>query len=50
MTSAEREDYAKEVADLKANLNEDKFISLWADGRSMSMDEAVSFALDDIHE
>jgi len=45
MTSQEREAYDKEVADLKANMDENRFVSLWTEGRSMTMDEAIKFAL-----
>jgi len=46
MTPPEREEYEREVADLKANMDEKEFTSLWADGRSMTMDEAIEFAVD----
>jgi hypothetical protein len=46
MTPPEREEYEREVADLKANMDEKEFGSLWADGRSMTMDEAIEFAVD----
>lgn len=45
MTPPEREEYEKEVADLKANVDDHEFASLWADGRSMTMDEAIELAL-----
>jgi tetratricopeptide (TPR) repeat protein len=45
MTSQEREEYEKEVADLKANMDELEFASLWAEGRSMTMDAAIELAL-----
>jgi hypothetical protein len=45
MTPPEREEYEKEVADLKANMDEKEFKSLWAEGRSMRMDEAIELAL-----
>jgi tetratricopeptide (TPR) repeat protein len=46
MTPQEREEYEKEVADLKANIDEKLFASLWADGRSMTMEEAIELALE----
>jgi predicted ATPase/class 3 adenylate cyclase len=46
MTPQERELYNKEVADLKANMGEKEFTSFWADGRSMTMDEAIELALE----
>lgn len=45
MTAPERENYDKEVADIKANLDEKEFSSLWAEGRSMTMSEAIELAL-----
>ncbi len=36
-----------EVAAARAKLGEEKFASLWAEGRSMSMDEAIEYALDE---
>ena len=45
MTPPERVEYDREVADLKANMDEKEFASLWAEGRSMTMDQAIQFAL-----
>lgn len=45
MNSMEREEYEKEVADLKASMDEKEFTSLWAEGRSMTMDEAIELAV-----
>jgi tetratricopeptide (TPR) repeat protein len=45
MTPQEHDEYEKEAADLKANMDEKDFKSLWAEGRSMSMDEAIELAL-----
>ncbi len=45
MTPPEREEYNKEVADLKANMDEKEFASLWAEGRSMTMEEAIELAI-----
>ncbi|HSG44892.1 MAG TPA: adenylate/guanylate cyclase domain-containing protein [Anaerolineales bacterium] len=47
MTVEERAEYDKEVADMKANFDEKEFKSLWADGRSMSMDKAIALATDE---
>jgi predicted ATPase/class 3 adenylate cyclase len=47
MTPQERELYNKEVSDLKANMGEKKFTSLWTDGRSMTTDQAINLALDE---
>jgi predicted ATPase/class 3 adenylate cyclase len=45
MNPFEREEYEKEVSDLKANMDGKEFASLWAEGRSMTMDEAIELAL-----
>jgi tetratricopeptide (TPR) repeat protein len=46
MNPLERQEYEMEVADLKANMDENEFSSLWAEGRGMTMDEAIELALD----
>ena len=45
MAPYEREEYEREVADLKANMDGKEFASLWAEGRSLSMEQAIQFAL-----
>jgi len=45
MTVEEHAEYDKEVADLKANLDEKEFSSLWVEGRSMTTGEAIDLAL-----
>ena len=45
MTIWEQEEYKREVTDLKANISESEFTSLWAEGRSMTMDKAIELAL-----
>jgi len=45
MTTQERQEYEKEVADLKANMDEKEFTSLWVEGQSMTMDQAIELAL-----
>jgi len=47
MTVEERAEYDKEIADLKAKVPEKEFISFWAEGRSMTMGEAIDLALKD---
>jgi len=47
MTAQERSEYDKEVADLKANMDEKEFTSLWAEGRSMTIEQAIALALDE---
>ena len=44
MTVQERKEYDKEVNDLKANMDEKEFLSLWAEGRSMTMEQAIELA------
>ena len=45
MTEMERVEYDRQVADLKANMNEKEFSTAWRKGRTMEMDEAVKLAL-----
>jgi tetratricopeptide (TPR) repeat protein len=45
MAPYEREEYEREVADLKANMDGKEFASLWGEGRSMTMDEAIKMAV-----
>jgi hypothetical protein len=45
MTDMERVEYEREVADVKANLDEKVFESLWAEGKSMTMEQAIGLAL-----
>jgi hypothetical protein len=46
MTSYEREEYDAEVRRLHGELDETPFTSAWAEGRQMTADEAVGFALE----
>jgi len=45
MTAQEREVYEKEVADLKSNIDEKTFSSRWKEGRSLTVEKAVEFAI-----
>jgi tetratricopeptide (TPR) repeat protein len=45
MTPQEQVEYDREVADLKANMDEMEFASLWAEGRSLTMEQAIQLAL-----
>jgi len=45
MTGYERVEYDKEVAQLRSLLNESDFNSLWAEGRALTMEQAIEFAL-----
>jgi len=40
-----RGDYDRSVAALRAQLDEQKFIKSWVDGRAMNLDQAIDFAL-----
>jgi non-specific serine/threonine protein kinase len=50
MTPPERVDYEREIADLKAHVPANEFASLWAEGRSMSIEKAIEYALGNGHE
>ena len=45
MSPPELVEYQKEVAKLRAGMEEQSFESLWASGRAMSMEDAVAFAI-----
>jgi hypothetical protein len=47
MTDYERVEYNESVARLHSMLTEAEFNALWAEGRSMTMEEAIQFALSD---
>ena len=44
MTPQERAEFEREVADLRAGMDEASFTSNWAQGRSMTMEQAVEMA------
>jgi tetratricopeptide (TPR) repeat protein len=46
MTPAERLEYAREVNDLRANMDEATFTKAWGDGRTFTMEQAIEFALE----
>ncbi len=46
MTEQERVEYAREVGGLKAGMDEKVFSVKWAQGRAMSMEEAIAFAIE----
>lgn len=50
MTPQERVEYDNEVASLRAGMDERTFLSLWAEGRAMTMQQAIEFALGESHE
>ena len=45
MTPPERITYEREVNDLRANMDEEAFSSHWAQGRAMTIDQVIGFAL-----
>jgi hypothetical protein len=46
----ERVEYEREVNDLKTNTDEKLFAALWAEGRSVTMEQAIQLALEANHE
>jgi predicted ATPase/class 3 adenylate cyclase len=46
MTKIERIEYDQEVADLRAGMDDQSFLSFWADGRALTMEQAIEFALE----
>ena len=46
MTIAERIEYDQEVADLRAGMDNEAFLSSWMEGRALSMEGAIEFALE----
>jgi len=48
MNSMEQVEYDREVEELRTGMNEAEFKKLWAEGRSMTMEQAVEFALKDV--
>jgi tetratricopeptide (TPR) repeat protein len=47
MTDFERVEYDQSVAQLRSILNEAEFSELWAEGRSMTMEQTIEFALEE---
>jgi hypothetical protein len=46
-TPQERIEYDRELAGLRAGMDEETFDLLWAEGRSMTMEQAIEFALEE---
>jgi predicted ATPase/class 3 adenylate cyclase len=46
MTPLERREYEDELANLRAGMDHDAFDAAWAEGRAMSMEQAISYALE----
>jgi hypothetical protein len=49
-TPQERLEYERELAGLRAGMDEKTFDLLWAEGQSMSMDQAIEYAMGDQDE
>ncbi|MCI0554693.1 MAG: tetratricopeptide repeat protein, partial [Anaerolineae bacterium] len=45
MTDIERVEYNRQIAELKANMDDKDCISLWGEGRAMTMEQAIELAL-----
>ena len=46
MTPLEHVEYDREVSDLRANMDEDAFSKTWAEGRALTMEQAIEYALE----
>jgi len=46
MTDYERIEYDQSIAQLRIMLSESEFNALWAEGRVMTMEQAIEFALE----
>jgi predicted ATPase len=46
MMPTERPEYDREVNDLRANMDEAAFAKAWAEGRAMTMEQAIEYALE----
>jgi hypothetical protein len=46
MTDSELIEYGSSVHQVQSMLSENEFSSLWADGRSMTTEQAIHFALE----
>jgi hypothetical protein len=45
MNPQERQEYEREVADLRASMSDQQFKSLWSQGRALTMEQAIELAL-----
>ena len=46
MTAVERVEYDRELADLRSNMDDKSFVLGWAEGSAMTLEQAISFALE----
>jgi predicted ATPase/class 3 adenylate cyclase len=49
MTKVERIEYDQEVADLRTGMDDQAFVSLWMEGRGLSMEAAIELALEKLN-
>jgi tetratricopeptide (TPR) repeat protein len=47
MNPMEQVEYEREVSDLRANMDEATFARAWAEGRALTMEQAIAFALEE---
>jgi predicted ATPase/class 3 adenylate cyclase len=45
MMPTERPEYDREVSDLRANMDEATFVKAWAEGRALTMEQAIEYSL-----
>ncbi len=50
MTKMEQVEYEKEISALRAGMDEKEFNAAWSKGRTLTMDDAIEFALEETHE
>ncbi|MBI3536834.1 MAG: hypothetical protein HY070_04655 [Chloroflexi bacterium] len=48
MQTTDRVDYEYIVASLRAQLDEVAFVKAWAEGRAMTMEQAIEYALENV--
>lgn len=46
MMPMERAEYDREVSDLRSNMDQVAFAKAWAEGRTLAMEQAITFALE----
>jgi len=45
MNGMEQAEYDREIANLRAGMDENSFKNAWAEGRALTMEEAIDYAL-----
>jgi len=46
MNPPEQVEYDREISDLRANMDEAAFAKAWAEGRALTMEQAIEYALE----